>query len=231
MLYILCVEVLACKVRDNSDIVGFLLPGARGRQFKVGQYADDTTSFVKDTCSLHALFNDISLYERGSGAKLNCSKTEAMWVGAWRGCTDQPLGLSWVLKMKMIGVVFGSGVVDVLSDNWQSCLAKLEKSPNLWKSRSLSLVSKSLILNLLGISKLIYISQVLIPPQWVIDRLNRLIWPFLWGSSIETVGRHSLFCHLKDGGLSLVNFSAKAKALRISCMIRVLEDASSVCFF
>ena len=231
MLYILCVEVLACKVRDNHNIVGFLLPGASGRQFKVGQYADDTTSFVKDSRSLHALFQDISLYERGTGAKLNRSKTEAMWVGAWRGCTDQPLGLSWVLKMKILGVVFGSGVVDVSHENWEPRLVKLEKSLNLWKSRSLSLVGKSLVINVLGISKLIYIAQVLIPPSWVIDRLNRLIWPFLWGSTIETVSRHSLFCHFRDGGLSLVNFSAKAKALRVACMIRVLEDASSACFF
>lgn len=46
MLYIICVEVLARKIRDSSDIIGFSLPGADGRQFKVGQYADDTTSFV-----------------------------------------------------------------------------------------------------------------------------------------------------------------------------------------
>ena len=50
MLYILCVEVLACKIRDSSDIIGFSLPGADGRHFKVGQYADDTTRFVKYTC-------------------------------------------------------------------------------------------------------------------------------------------------------------------------------------
>lgn len=29
------------------------------------------------------LFKDISVYEAGSGAKLNKSKTEAMWLGAW----------------------------------------------------------------------------------------------------------------------------------------------------
>lgn len=33
MLYILSVEVLACKIRDSSDIVGFSLPGAQGRQY------------------------------------------------------------------------------------------------------------------------------------------------------------------------------------------------------
>ena len=64
MLYILSDPILACKIRDSSDIVGFSLPGAQGRQFKVGQYMDDTTSFVKDTCSLHALFQQICLFEQ-----------------------------------------------------------------------------------------------------------------------------------------------------------------------
>ena len=71
MLYILCVEVLPCEIRDSSHTIGFSLPGADRRQFKVGQYADDTMSFVKDTRSLHALFREIRLYERGTGARLN----------------------------------------------------------------------------------------------------------------------------------------------------------------
>ena len=88
MLYILCVKVLVCKIRDSSNIVGFSLLGAQGHQFKVGQYADDTKGFVTDTRSLHTLFREICLYECGIGAKLNLSKTEAMWVGSWRGCLD-----------------------------------------------------------------------------------------------------------------------------------------------
>ena len=43
MLYVLCVEVLACTFRNSSQIEGFLLPGAAGAQFKVSQYADDAT--------------------------------------------------------------------------------------------------------------------------------------------------------------------------------------------
>ena len=34
---VLCVEVLACKIRASRDIEGFLLPGAGGLQFKVKQ--------------------------------------------------------------------------------------------------------------------------------------------------------------------------------------------------
>ena len=48
MLYVLCVEVLAYTIRNSSQIEGFLLPGAAGAQFKVSQYADDTTAFAKD---------------------------------------------------------------------------------------------------------------------------------------------------------------------------------------
>ena len=43
--------------------------------------------------------------------------------------------------MKILGVLFG--VVDTERDNWQPKLNKLEKSLNLWKSCSLSLLGKA----------------------------------------------------------------------------------------
>ena len=56
MMYILCVEVIPCVISASPLIEGFLLPGTAGVQFKVGQYADDTTAFVKDEKSLFNLF-------------------------------------------------------------------------------------------------------------------------------------------------------------------------------
>jgi len=38
-----------------------------------------------------------------------------MWVGAWKAREDQPFGLTWVKKMKILGVFFG--VIDVQRDN------------------------------------------------------------------------------------------------------------------
>ena len=40
------ITALSTQVRKCKDIKGFLLPGARGLQFKIYQYADDTISFV-----------------------------------------------------------------------------------------------------------------------------------------------------------------------------------------
>lgn len=107
MLYIFCVETLACKIRSCPEIEGFLLPGAKGVQYKVGVCADDTTAFIKSVRSLETLFKVIQIYERGSGAKLNVSKTEAMWLGVWRSCTDQPLGLTWLFLDKSQHLIIG----------------------------------------------------------------------------------------------------------------------------
>lgn len=94
LLYVLCAEVLACNIRSERTCYSFLIPGAQGNHFKIRQYADDSTCFVKDFFSLMNLLRIIRKYESGTGAKLNVAKTEAMWLGAWRTRTDKPLGLS-----------------------------------------------------------------------------------------------------------------------------------------
>ena len=229
MLYVLCVEVLACKTRASPDVKGFLLPGAGGLEFRVCQYADDTTAFVKDERSLHALFNIIGDFERGSGAKLNRTKTEALWLGAWKDRPDEPLGLSWVKKAKILGIVFGS--VNVDRDNWEPRLSKLDQCVSRWKNRSLSLIGKVLILNILGFSKLLFVSAILSPPQWVYDRINRIIWSFSWGSRIETVARKSLVCPETNGGLGLREFRIHGQASRLAILIRSISNIQSKSFF
>ena len=228
MLYILCVETLACKIRSCSEIERSLLPGAKGSQYKVGIYADDTTSLVKSVHSLAALFRVVNVYERGSGAKLNVSKTEAMWLGAWRSRADQPFGLTWVTKMKILGVVFGQNAE---SDNWWPKLKKLENHLNFWKSRSLSLVGKSLMVNTIGISKLLYLATILPVPKWVISEVNNLIWPFLWGCRMETVSRQSCHQAFLKGGLGIINFKIKADALKLASVVSNCSNADSKSFY
>ena len=119
------------------------MPGADGLQARARLYADDVFALLKSLGSLETLLSSIDLYEKGTGARLK-SKTEAMWLGAWRSCCDEPLGLTWVKKMKVLGVF--SGTLPVELDNWMPKINKLEKALNLWKAGSLSLLGKALIL-------------------------------------------------------------------------------------
>ena len=133
LLYVLVSEVLSTQIRKCNEIEGFRLPGAGGLQFKISQYANDATNFVKNECSLCHLLRVVNIYESGSGAKLNTTKSEAMWLGRWRANGASPFGLTWVFKMKILGVYFSNGLVSVESDNWRSKLDKLQNVTNLWK--------------------------------------------------------------------------------------------------
>ena len=164
LLYILVSEVLSTQIRNCPDIVGFRLPGAGGLDFKISQYTDDTTNFVKTEHSLLHLLWVVHTYERGSGAKLNTAKSEAMWLGKWRDNGATPHGLKWVNKMRILCVFFGNRLVSVDQDNWKPKLNKLKSELNLWSSRELSFVGPSMILNILGASRFWHVAKILAPP-------------------------------------------------------------------
>ena len=53
MLLILAVKILSCAIRSEKLIRGIQV---KGKELKLTQYADDTTTFVKDVASLGKLF-------------------------------------------------------------------------------------------------------------------------------------------------------------------------------
>ena len=221
LLYVLLSEVLGCSIRKCPGIDGFRLPGAGGLQFKVAQYADDTMLFLKDDLSLRHLMDLINQYELATGAWLNKEKSEAMWVGKWRFIrTDRPYHFKWVTKMKILGTFFSQQNVE--KDNWQP---KLEKVLDLWKSRDLSFVGRSLIINILGASLFWYLAKVFIVPKWVATSFDRLVWPFLWNGKTETVKRSVLYNPLSKGGLRMINVSTKCKSLLVLNLSSFLESS------
>ena len=102
-----------------------------------------------------------------------------MWLGRWRTNGASPFGLTWVFKMKILGVYFSNGLVSVESDNWKSKLDKLENVVNLWKQRALSLLGRAMIINVLGASRFWHTAKIIIAPQWVVDSYNKIVWSFV----------------------------------------------------
>ena len=223
LLYVLVSEVLSTQIRNCPDIVGFRLPGAGGLNYKISQYADDATNFVKTERSLFHLLRVVHIYERGSGAKLNTAKSEAMWLGKWRDNGATPHGLKWVTKMRILGVFFGNGLVSVDQDNWKPKLDKLKSVLNLWSSRELSFVGRSMILNVLGASRFWHVAKILAPPTWVIDSYKSITWPFIWRGKMECVSRERLCAPVSKGGLNIVDFSVKCTALRLSNFVSLRD--------
>ena len=127
-------------------------------------------------------------------------------------------------KNEILWCLISNGLVNVDPDNWLPRISKLESHIHLWKCRSLSVVGKVLVFNILGASKFWLLAKVLPTSEWVVSQFKKLVFPFLWGSKIETVSRKSLSVRVNKGGLGLIDFMCKSKALKVSALVNTSDN-------
>ena len=91
-LFVLAAEVLAISMTQNSNINGISIGK---EETKLLQYADDTTAILADENSALAFLSLLESFKDISVLKINCTKTEAMWIGSSRNNKSKPFGLKW----------------------------------------------------------------------------------------------------------------------------------------
>ena len=146
--------------------------------------------------------------------RLNPKKTEGLWIGSYAGRTSGPLNITWVAdKLKILGVYVGNANLE--QANWADRVTKLETHLNLWRTRTLSLKGKSMVITTLGAFGLWYTATVVNMPDWVHTRVSKAIWDFLWNGKTELVKRDTCRLPWQHGGLSVVNPLEKSRALKL----------------
>ena len=80
LLFIICVEILAKKVRNSETLAGFNF-GYPQKPIKINQYADDGIMFLNNRTELCSALGILRVFGRVSGLKLNIEKCEGFWLG------------------------------------------------------------------------------------------------------------------------------------------------------
>ena len=138
------------NIRANPAITGLSLPGVPAPLSPIMQYADDTSPIVGSDRSIQAVFDTYSLFEKGSGSKLNLSK--GLWLGSWCGRQDPPVSLDWTSsKIKVLRVFIGAGNLD--EDNWKPRVDAVENVLSSWVRLTLSYEGSTLVINALALSR------------------------------------------------------------------------------
>ena len=187
LLYVSAIEVLACNIHANPCIISVSLPSSQGHAL-ISQYTDDTSIIVTTENSIFEIFKVYRVFERASGAKLNLSKCKGLCLGPWNGRSSAPVNLYWSSeKVKTLGGYVGP--TDLEHTNWDPRINALENTLNSWKQRTLSLQGRMVVINMLALSRLWYVASLIPTPQWVISRLNTLIFSFFWKGKRDLVDR------------------------------------------
>ena len=86
-------KIVNWAIRQNKDVKGISI---ENEETKLLQYADDTTAVLSDMDSAKTLFELLDVFKDVSGLKINCTKTEGMWIGASKENKTKPFGIKRV---------------------------------------------------------------------------------------------------------------------------------------
>ena len=229
-LFILCAEVLACKIREDKDIKGIQIANT---DVKISQFADDTSFLLEgDRHSFEKLFQRLQEFASISGLKLNVEKTYNVWLGSKRNSDVQwlpHLNMCWnPPKFKILGLWFTNDTCNIAELNLDDKFQEVKKLFNIWLMRSSTPVGRSVVLKSLILSKLIYLWIMLPnPPDDIIKELQQKCFSFVWDGKRDKIKRTRTVHCLKNGGLNIPEIGTYIKALKLTWLKRFKNDSNA----
>ena len=225
-LFIIALEVLFILIKNKDNIKGIDLCD---HSFLFTAYADDSTFFLKDIVSVRVLIDTFKLFSCFSGLKPNINKCEIAGLGILKGVQEAVCGLQNIDltndAIKILGIHFSYNEKIQTERNFLTTVKKLQKALNVWMTRALTLEGKILIFKTLGISKIVYLSLIIIVPNSILEEIQKIQKSFLWYSSKPKINHKTLCNTFQDGGLK--NVDVKSKVIILQCSwVKKLYDGN-----
>ena len=223
-IFLLCAEILALMLKSNEDIQGIKIGG---EEYKLSQFADDTTILLDGQETMKTL----RLFASLSGLKINSSKTKAVWIGSkkFSGETfNHRFKFEWNQKEFIIlGIRFSCNLINMIELNYKEKLSQIEKELKQWSKRILTPLGRITILKTLIISKLNHLFISLPnPSDEIINTLQKQLFSFIWQSSTDRIKREILMQHYSKGGLKMLNIKNYIVALKTTWIRRLVTKDS-----
>lgn len=225
LLYIMVAESLACTIRKDPQIKGFKLPD--NTEQRVVSYADDMATLLSSIESIPRVTQLCKDFGKASESKVNIDKTLALLCGSLKNNIVQ-IDEMQVLrdKMNLLGVWIGNE--DTESSNWDPIIKKVQNICNLWSGRDLTIYGKSIVLNILALSKLWYVGTVQSPSDQTVEKINKIIWTFLWKNKRALIAKERCVQNIIQGGVGIIDVKIKLKCLKLKWLEKLLSQPDAI---
>ena len=224
-LFLLCSEIMTHELYNHDKIHGVQVEDVK---ILISQFADDTALFI-NFCQdeIDAVLEVFAHIEANLGLKISYEKTTVYRIGSLRNTAAKlytAKELTWSdSDIELLGVQIPNGDTPIYSDEkgfeykkYDNIVSKASSTLKSWKTRSLTLMGRVLILNVLIASLFIYSLTVLpFMTKKQLKILDRVIQNFLWGTKRAKIPMKLLQCSRVHGGLKLFNLNLRQKALHL----------------
>ena len=229
LLFLLVVEMLANKIRNNTEIKGIKIDN---EVFKIAMMADDITLINKDLQSISNAVKIFNNFEQCSGLKLNLSKTEIIPIGNQKNRDVQlPQELTKIKvkhgPFKALGVWFSNNLQETLTLNLTERIKSINTLINIWKSRKLSLKGKITILRTLILPQIQFLFSMIPIEESALKQLDTIFFKFLWNNKPAKIKRSTIIAPIEQGGLSMIDVYEVHATSKCSWICRLFNESES----
>ena len=226
-IFIICIDPLLRNINANQRIKNVQQVHEIEQNFKAAAYADDISIICKsDKVSVQQVFEEYEFLTKLSGLELNADKTEILILDnsnsikysiRYNDCT---FDIGTTSQLKICGLVFSSNIMEEYDQNVISKIRKLEYEIKKWSHRYLTMEGKALIVKTFGLSQLIYNMQTYKFKSEEIQKIERIIFKFLWSTTeqqngIDRIRRSIMKNEYEHGGMKITDVECLDRALKL----------------
>lgn len=221
LLFTVCVELLACMIRQNDRITGINI---RNTHYKISQFADDATCYADSTDSVEHIKRTLSLFSTYSGLFINQNKSKILSLQGQEDQQTTIAGIQLTPMVKILGVCHAKGrTLDQHYEwNFLPAMNKMRSICAAWGNRMLSLKGRVTIFNSLLISLIQYLCANTVTPKRVFSEVKKIACDFLWAGKSNKVAYNIIIQQVKFGGLHLMDLEHRVAASRLGWIRRAL---------
>ena len=186
------------------------------------------TNFREIKEGLQAAISILETLEKSTGLTVSFDKSKIFRVGNLKH-SNKSVKLSKDLvwsddDIEMLGITITNNRYQT-NEAFHEVIDKMENIMQIWYMRNLTLSGKVLIINTLMASLFVYKMSVLpIMSDQQFSRIYGIIHRFLWKGGKAKIPLNVLQKPKKNGGLGLVDFEAKHKALHAQWITKIVDD-------
>ena len=167
----------------------------------------------------------VSTFSDFAGPRLNLQKTEGLLLGplkhsSIKSCNNIEFKDS---PIKCLGIYIGHDKKKCEELNWDSKIHKMENILKLWGKRNLTIFGKVTIVNTLCLPKVMYNCMLLVVPERVVVKIEKMISHFIWRGK-NRINRNCVINSVENGGLNLVDVRLKIKSLKAGWINRWMKN-------
>ena len=226
-LFLVVAELLAICIRSDSEVRGTFVKEVL---HLLNQFADDMDVFQDfDQQSFSKLLQHFERFQNSTGFALNYDKTAVYRIGSLQKTNAKLYSLKplkWTSEpITVLGVKVCGDTHELIDINYQEIILKARKVLDCWTHRNVSLYGKVNIINTLIASLFVYKMSVLPKlPAYMVKQLEDMFVKFLWNGHKPKIPLEILKSPKRDGGLQLVDLSAKDDAIKCSWVQMVVKN-------